>query len=100
MVLTYGIFLSLLNVIVAKVSSVSLALLGTALVLRFASAWLIGVHWLQDSIVKRYFWLVPINDIVTLLVWILSFAGRKVEWRGVLFELDENGKLVQRREDA
>ena len=100
LVLTNGTVLCLLNAIVAHASPVSLALLGTGLGLRFASAWLIGAHWLNDRILRKHIWLVPVSDLLTFLVWILSYTGRKVEWRGGLYELDEDGKLLLRREDA
>ena len=100
LILTYGTVLSLLNVIVAHASPAILGLLGITLALRFSCVWLIGVHWLGDKIVRRHFWLVPVNDLLTLVVWVLSFAGRKVEWRGKLFELDEDGKLVDSRRNA
>jgi len=99
LVLTYGTVLCLLNSIVAHASPISLVLLGIGLGLRFASAWLIGVHWLDDRILRRHFWLLPISDLLTFFVWILSYAGKKVEWRGELFELDSDGRLAHRREN-
>jgi ceramide glucosyltransferase len=99
LVLTYGTALCLLNVIVSQASLVSLAFLSTGIALRLASVWLIGAHWLKDKILRRHFWLVPVSDLLTFIVWILSYAGRKVEWRGGLFELGEDGKLVHRREN-
>ena len=97
LVLTYGTVLCLLNAIVAYASSLSLTLLATGFGLRLASTWLIGVYWLKDRNLRRYLWLVPISDLLTFLVWILSYAGKKVEWRGELFELGKDGRLVHRR---
>jgi ceramide glucosyltransferase len=37
-------------------------------------------------------WLLPLRDVVAVLVWIASFAGSTVEWRGERFRL-RAGKL-------
>jgi ceramide glucosyltransferase len=36
--------------------------------------------------------LIPVRDLVALLIWIFSFAGHRIVWRGDHFSL-ENGKL-------
>jgi hypothetical protein len=36
---------------------------------------------------------IPVRDLFALLVWIVSFAGHKIVWRGDQFRL-ENGKLI------
>jgi ceramide glucosyltransferase len=57
--------------------------------------WVIGVHWLGDRILKRHFWLVPVRDVLSFLIWCLSWVGKRVEWRGRLFEVARDGKMVQ-----
>ena len=94
LVLTHGTALALLNVVVDWASTFSLMLLAATLVLRWAMGWLIGVHWLGDSILKKYFWLVPVRDLFSFLIWCLSWVGKRVEWRGRLFEVARNGKMI------
>ncbi len=93
LILTYGTALSLLNIVANHASTFSVLLFALALVVRLTMAWLIGVHWLGDKILKKHFWLVPVKDILSFLIWCLSLVGRKVEWRGRVFELVDDGKI-------
>jgi ceramide glucosyltransferase len=44
-------------------------------------------HW-------RYLWLAPITDLLNVLLWMAAFAGNIVEWRGVRYRVQRNGKLI------
>lgn len=94
LILTYGTALALLNVAVDRASTFSLILLASTLVIRLMMGWVIGVHWLGDNILKRYFWLVPVRDLLSFLIWCLSWFGKRVEWRGRLFKVERDGKMV------
>lgn len=94
LILTYGTALALLNVAVDGASTFSLMLLALTLVIRLTMGWLIGVQWLGDRILKRYFWLVPVRDLLSFLIWCLSWVGKRVEWRGRRFEVARDGKMV------
>jgi len=52
----------------------------------------VGRVVLDDPQVLRDLWLVPLRDLVALAVWIVSYAGNQVEWRGQRFRL-RKGKL-------
>jgi len=95
LILTHGTALALLNVAVDRASTFSLMLLAATLVIRLTMGWMIGVQWLGDRILKRYFWLVPVRDLLSFLIWCLSWFGKKVEWRGRLFEVAGDGKMIQ-----
>jgi len=47
---------------------------------------------LDDPGVIRDLWLVPLRDFVALVVWVVSFLGDQVEWRGLKFRV-RDGKL-------
>ncbi len=68
-----------------------LALAVTAIV-RLTSAVIVGRSVLQDPQVLRDLWLVPLRDLLALAVWIVSYAGNEIEWRGLRFQL-RDGKL-------
>ena len=68
-----------------------LALVVTAAT-RLASAVVLGRGVLNDRRVVRDLWLLPLRDLVALLIWMASYAGNKVEWRGLQFKL-RNGRL-------
>ncbi len=61
--------------------------------LRMAAALLVGRKVLHDPVVARYFLLAPIADLVSFAVWVGSFFGRQVEWRGETFRLERDGRL-------
>jgi ceramide glucosyltransferase len=95
LILTYGTALALLNVAVDRASTFGLMLLASTLAVRLTMGWVIGVHWLGDTILKKYFWLVPVRDLFSFLIWCLSWVGKRVEWRGRLFEVARDGKMIQ-----
>lgn len=95
LILTYGTTLALLNVAASGASALSWVLLASTLVIRLTMGWLIGVHWLGDRILRKYFWLVPVRDLLSFLIWCLSWFGKRVEWRGRVFEVSRDGKMIQ-----
>jgi ceramide glucosyltransferase len=92
--LTFGTPLALLNVMVAHGSAKSLVLLATTLAMRLFMGWLVGIRCLGDEVLLRNFWLLPVRDILSFLIWCLSLVGRKIEWRGKLFEIARDGTMI------
>ena len=56
--------------------------------------WTVGVQMLGDRILARSFHLLPLRDIFSFAVWMVSLVGKTVEWRGRFFRIVENGKIV------
>jgi len=54
----------------------------------------VGVLVLRDRHVLRLFWLILVRDLIAALLWIASFTGHTVAWRGVAFRL-KDGKLAR-----
>ena len=94
LVATYGLMWGLLAVITANAAPWSWAVLGTTLLLRLAVALVVGRAVLQDRQLLKYLWLLPLRDLVAVGVWIASFAGHTVTWRGDRFQL-KNGRLTR-----
>ncbi|MFL6214147.1 MAG: bacteriohopanetetrol glucosamine biosynthesis glycosyltransferase HpnI [Blastocatellia bacterium] len=95
LLLTYGTALALINVAVARASSLSLGLLALTLTVRLLMGWLIGVRYLKDRLLKTHFYLVPLRDVLSFAIWAVSWFGRTVEWRGRRFEVRRDGRMVQ-----
>jgi ceramide glucosyltransferase len=95
LILTYGTALALLTVLADALSTLSLGLLAFTLTVRMTMGWLIGVHWLSDRILKRNFWLLPLRDLLSFSIWCLSWVGKRVEWRGRVFEVARDGRMIQ-----
>jgi ceramide glucosyltransferase len=92
LIFTFGFAWSLLNVIAARAAPWSWAVLGAVAVLRFAVALGVGKSVLQQRELISDLWLLPLRDLIAVFVWIASFFGHIVTWRGDRFEL-KNGKL-------
>ena len=94
MLLTHGTTLALLTCLVSHGVTLSLVLLGITLGLRLAMAWLIGIHGLHDRILQQYFWLLPLRDLLSFGIWCFGLFGKQVEWRGQMFTIVDDGKIV------
>ena len=94
LVSTYGLMWALLGLIAAHGAPWSWAVLGTTALLRFAMAVAVGSCVLKDTRLLRNLWLLPVRDLVAVVVWIASFAGHTVTWRGDRFVL-KNGRLIR-----
>lgn len=88
--LTHPTPLSLAVLAVAGPGLAPAALLAAAIIARFAVK--IRVDRLVEAPVGG-FWLLPVRDIVSFLVFIGSFLGRAVEWRGSRFHVTSRGDL-------
>jgi ceramide glucosyltransferase len=47
---------------------------------------------LKDRRAARELWLLPLRDVIALGIWIASFCGDRIVWRGTEYIL-EKGKL-------
>ena len=92
---TYGLMWALLAVIASRAAPWSWAFLGVTALLRLAMALAVGKSVLEDRRLLRQLWLLPIRDLIAVAVWVASFAGHTVTWRGDRFEL-KKGRLIRR----
>lgn len=91
---TFGLLWGLLAVIASQGATWAWSALGIIILLRLAVAWRVGSSVLHDRQVLRDIWLLPIRDLLAVGIWVVSFMGHKVSWRGDRFEL-KNGRLVR-----
>jgi ceramide glucosyltransferase len=91
---TFGLPWACLNLLATGVSLPAIALFFLTLSARIALALAVGVGILGDTQVLRDLWLLLPRDLVALGVWVWSFAGDTVVWRGQRFLL-RNGKLSE-----
>jgi ceramide glucosyltransferase len=96
LIFTFGIFWAFVALAASRGAAWSWGALALALVLRFAVAFTVGGSIVRDRQVGKYFWLIPLRDLIAVAIWIASFGGHTVTWRGEKFEL-EDGKLVRIR---
>jgi ceramide glucosyltransferase len=64
-----------------------------AIVLRVAAAWATAGAVLGDRLTARLWWLVPLQDTASFLVWIAGFFGNTIVWRGRKYYLGRDGRF-------
>jgi len=94
MVWTFGLPWAALVLFAARGAAWAWALFAATAALRIASALVVGRLVLRDRRVVSSLWLIPLRDAIALVVWLASFAGHRVAWRGDSFTL-KDGKLVR-----
>jgi ceramide glucosyltransferase len=91
---TFGLMWGLLNVIFTHGAPWLWGVLGVVALLRVTVALTVGKGVLCDNQVLGQLWLLPLRDLIAVGVWIASFAGHTVTWRGDRFTL-KKGRLTR-----
>jgi ceramide glucosyltransferase len=92
LMLTFGVPWAVAAVFASPLSWWTWLVLLATFAMRMSAAMKVGRGVLHDPQLTRDLWLVPLRDFVALAVWIWSYAGNTVHWRGLRFRL-HNGKL-------
>jgi len=92
--LTFGLPWALVVLLLERGAAWAWGLLALTLAMRLGVAVVVGKFVLCDGQVIRSVALIPVRDIFALLVWIVSFSGHTVSWRGDRFHL-RDGKLIR-----
>jgi len=92
LMVTFALIWAALAVLAAPHAWWTWLIFGVTAVARFASAIMVGRGVMSDPQVTRDLWLIPLHDLIALAIWIVSYAGRDVEWRGRRFKV-RGGKL-------
>jgi len=69
------------------------ALAALAMVARAVSAATMAGWVLHDGPSGRRWWMVPIQDLLSVLVWIAGFFGSTIQWRGRRYNLLPDGRF-------
>ncbi|HEX6824148.1 MAG TPA: bacteriohopanetetrol glucosamine biosynthesis glycosyltransferase HpnI [Candidatus Sulfotelmatobacter sp.] len=94
LVSTFGIAWALTAVLAAAASPWSWLVLAGILLLRTVLGFFVCRSVLQDEEGVERLWLLPLRDLIAVGVWIASFTGHTVTWRGDKFQL-KNGRLIR-----
>jgi ceramide glucosyltransferase len=57
-------------------------------------AWVVGVWGVNDGVLRRKLWLVPVRDAIHFAVWLAGFTSNHVMWGGVEYAI-EGGKMTE-----
>ena len=68
------------------------ALLGSVLG-RCVQAWVVGRYVVQERRIWTAMVLFPLRDLIGPLIWALSYASNRIQWRGETYELVDGGRM-------
>ncbi len=91
---TQGLPLALLAAAVAPAAWIAAAYIAAYLALRLTIAWVVGVWGLQDAVLRRKLWLVPVRDLLYFAVWLAAFTSNRIKWGDLEFEL-RHGQMFE-----
>jgi len=72
-----------------------LTAVGLLYAVRLTVTTLFSRQLVQDALLPRWLWLIPLRDLLAFSSWALSFLGNRVEWRGARFRLAPGGKIEE-----
>ena len=61
--------------------------------IRLAAAWATSACVLHDPLCARRWYLIPVQDIASVLFWVAGFFGNTITWRGREYRLDREGRF-------
>ncbi|MHB8174447.1 MAG: bacteriohopanetetrol glucosamine biosynthesis glycosyltransferase HpnI [Nitrospirota bacterium] len=93
--LTKGTALAALFLIASGFSPAGWAVLLIDLALRNSLAVRLEKKYIKAPGALKYYWLLPVRDLVSALIWALSFTGSGVSWKGESFKINREGRMVK-----
>ncbi len=64
-----------------------------AVVFRAAAGWVTAMYALHDGLTRRLWWLGPLQDMASFLVWLAGFFGNTILWRGQKYAVLRDGRF-------
>jgi len=90
---TQGLPWALLAAFVAPAKWIAVGYLLAYSVLRLAMAWTVGIWGVQDEVLRRKIWLVPLRDAIHFVVWLASFGSNHIRWGNVQYAIRQGQML-------
>ncbi len=92
LIATFGLAWAIIAVLARPMCGWTWTILAITAIARFTAALVVGLGVLKDPQLLPNLWLVPLRDFVALAIWVVSYFGETVVWRGTRFRL-KKGKL-------
>ncbi|MGC9965902.1 MAG: bacteriohopanetetrol glucosamine biosynthesis glycosyltransferase HpnI [Syntrophobacteraceae bacterium] len=89
-----GTVLSFLYFVFSGFSGFGLSIFAAVAALRLAMAWMVGVRRLGDKILRHNLLLALVRDFFSFFIWMAALTGKRVVWRGLVFQLEDDGKIT------
>lgn len=97
-VVTHGLVFGLLFLLATHGSSVAWSVFAGVLGLRLSVAAFIAGVCTRDTSVLRWLFLLPLSDLFNFALFVTSFCGNRLLWRGERFRLLSGGVLARENE--
>lgn len=94
LLLTFGVPWAIVATLLAKGAGWAWLVLAVTVLVREVMAWIVGRKVAGDALVAKLAAVVPLRDVISAFVWLASYSGHKIHWRGSDFYLRER-KLVR-----
>jgi ceramide glucosyltransferase len=91
-IVTHGFVFALMSAVLLDFNAASLAILGVVLTSRLFLKFRIDG---QFGTYAGPYWLVPVRDVLTFVVFVTSLFGETVHWRGSHFAVEASGAMSQ-----
>ncbi len=65
-----------------------------AYLFRTGVVWATAIDILEDPLMARYWWLLPVEDIASFATWVLGFFGKTITWRGRKLVVQRDGSVT------
>jgi ceramide glucosyltransferase len=92
--ITHALVWSLLTWMASGFAAAGLGLAAAALTVRLALAWFSVTFCLRGRLPAAILLLLPLKDVFAFALWLFSFLGNEVTWRGARFRITRDGKLA------
>ena len=93
--ITYGFALALLFLCAMEFSPAGWIVFAAVTSIRFATALTITLRYTGDRAVLRFLPLLPVGDLIGIVLYVCSFFGSHILWRGERFRLLAGGRLAR-----
>lgn len=94
LIFTQGTSAALLLLLAAGGSPLGWSIALSTIGIRLGAGWFLAERCLLDRSIRRLLWLVPIRDLLGTLLWLTSFFGDTVVWRGRRFRIGAGGRIL------
>ena len=95
LIFTQGTSAALLLLLAAGGSALGWSIALSTIGIRLGAGWFLAEQCLHDRSIRRFLWLVPIRDLLGTLLWLTSFFGDTVVWRGRRFRIGAGGRILE-----
>ena len=90
---TQGLPWTILAAVLAPGAWLAVAYFAAYVFLRMGMAWTVGVWGVEDEVLKRNLWLVPVRDAIYFAIWLASFGSNRIRWNSVDYAV-RKGRMV------